>query len=193
MKVLVTGADGFSYRVTTTNGSDPILWKTSSTVGKHLGWFMDLYNTANNNTSHYGERQVSDSIVRGGKAIFTTLIPNASACAFGGDGWLMELDAATGGQPAFAIFDINTNGVFGGLGDFVSVPQSAGGGTAAPSGRKNPGIGIVPMPAILSRAGGEKEFKYMSGSSGTIDVVAENPGERTDFARETWQQHGVLE
>jgi len=49
------------------------------------------------------------------------------------------------------------------------------------------------MPAILSRAGGEKEFKYMSGSSGTVDVVAENPGAQADFLRESWQQHGVLE
>jgi len=188
----VTGADGLSYRVTSTNGTDPIVWKTSNTVGQHLGWFMDLYNTDNNNTSNYGERQVSDSIIRGGKVIFTTLIPDPNACAFGGGGWLMELDAESGGRPSYALFDVNKNGVFD-VNDYVAAAPSGGSGKVPPSGRKNPGVGIVPMPAILSRAGGEKEFKYMSGSSGTIDVVAENPGERTDFARETWQQHGVLE
>jgi type IV pilus assembly protein PilY1 len=189
----VTGADGLSYRVTSTNGSDPIQWKMSNTVGKHLGWFMDLYNTENNNTSTFGERQVSDSIVRGGKVIFTTLVPNANACAFGGDGWLMDLIAATGSQPSYAVFDISKNGVFNLGEDYVNVPSGAGGGTAAPSGRKKPGIGIVPMPAILSRAGGDREFKYMAGSSGSIDVVVENPGAHDDFARESWQQHGVLE
>ena len=184
----VTGADGLSYRVTTDNLID---WKVSSTQGQHLGWFMDLLNTQSNNPNNYGERQVSDSIVRGGKAIFTTLIPDADACAFGGGGWLMELDAASGGHPKYAVFDINKNGVFD-LGDFVAVTSQSG-STVAPSGRRNPAVGIVPMPAILSRAGGEKEFKYMSGSSGTVDVVAENPGAQADFLRESWQQHGVLE
>jgi type IV pilus assembly protein PilY1 len=105
----------------------------------------------------------------------------------------MELEATTGAQPPAAVFDINKNGTFD-VNDYVAFTTSSG--TTAdvpPSGRQNPGVGIVPMPAILSRAAGEREYKYMSGSSGTIDVVAENPGERTDFARDSWQQHGVLE
>jgi len=32
------------------------------------------------------------------------------------------------------------------------------------------------MPAILARESGGKEFKYMSGSSGNIEMVRENPG-----------------
>jgi hypothetical protein len=44
------------------------------------------------------------------------------------------------------------------------------------------------MPAILSRPGGTKEYKYMAGSTGGVDVVVENPGDRSDFARQSWQQ-----
>jgi type IV pilus assembly protein PilY1 len=179
--------EGVAYRVTTDN---PIEWKTDD-GGKHYGWFIDLFNTEGGNTANFGERQASDSLVRQSKVIFTTLIPSADVCDFGGSGWLMELDVANGGRPSFAIFDVNRDGVFN-VEDYVLAADAGDGkpGDVPPTGRKS-AVGIVPTPAILSRAGGDKEYKYLPGSSGAIDDggIVENPGERTDFARQTWQQH----
>lgn len=45
-------------------------WKTKR------GFYMDLPTT--------GERQVSDPVLRGGRLIFTTLIPNTDPCSYGG-------------------------------------------------------------------------------------------------------------
>ncbi|MCF6231169.1 MAG: hypothetical protein L3J62_10375, partial [Gammaproteobacteria bacterium] len=59
-----------------------------------------------------GEMQVTESVLRDGRIIFTTLIPNDQMCSFGGSGWLMELDAANGGRLDWAVFDLNNDGIF---------------------------------------------------------------------------------
>ncbi len=59
-----------------------------------------------------GERQVSTPILRGGKIIFTTVIPSGDECSAGGDSWLMELDALSGSRLASPPFDLNRDGVF---------------------------------------------------------------------------------
>ena len=40
-----------------------------------------------------GERVIANPLLRNGRVIFTTLIPDQDPCGFGGDSWLMELDA----------------------------------------------------------------------------------------------------
>ncbi|MCF6230793.1 MAG: hypothetical protein L3J62_08395, partial [Gammaproteobacteria bacterium] len=78
-----------------------------------------------------GEMQVTESVLRDGRIIFTTLIPNDQMCSFGGSGWLMELDAANGGRLDWAVFDLNNDGIFTAY-DWVensSLPPSSGGGS----------------------------------------------------------------
>ena len=65
---------------------------TSNTIdwaSKH-GWYMDLPTS--------GERVAVDPIMRDGRIVFTTLIPDSSPVHAGGTGWLMELDFKNGGQ-----------------------------------------------------------------------------------------------
>ncbi|RKZ83848.1 MAG: pilus assembly protein PilY, partial [Gammaproteobacteria bacterium] len=99
----------FSYdlRVSTENA---MVWYDGSTGDR--GWYMDLINTEGGNTNNYGERQVSNSIVRNGRIIFTTLLPSDDPCDFGGSGWLMELDLYTGARLQFSPFDLNDDGSF---------------------------------------------------------------------------------
>jgi type IV pilus assembly protein PilY1 len=171
----------YDYRVTS---NAPITWGSK---GKK-GWYLDLVNTEDGGTANFGERQVSDAILRGGRIIFTTLVPESDdPCNFGGTGWLMELDAASGGRLEGEIFDVNGDGVFT-MADVVDYLGTSGDKSddVLPSGRRSK-EGIIPMPAILARQAGGKEFKYLSGSTGNIEVVSENPG-LGDFGRQSWQQ-----
>jgi type IV pilus assembly protein PilY1 len=166
------------YRVTTDNS---VNWDSKK------GWYINLKVGSQSNR---GERVVSDAVVRGSRVIFTTLLPAPDACSFGGDGWLMELAAATGGRPDQSPFDVNRDGTFT-LGDTVVVTDPQGAKSeAAPSGRKSQ-VGIVPTPAIVARPGGGKEYKYLSGSrssGGTnIEVVVES-AEAAGTGRNSWLQ-----
>ncbi len=86
-------ADGRNYRTTSANSVD---WATQR------GWYMDM--------PAAGERIVSMPAIYGNRLIFTTLIPNNAVCSSGGSGWLMELDAATGGKLSGPTFDVNHDG-----------------------------------------------------------------------------------
>ncbi|ADE14081.1 fimbrial assembly protein [Nitrosococcus halophilus Nc 4] len=160
----------FEFRVTTGNTID---WST------HKGWYMDLVNTENNNTNNYGEKQVSDSLLRNGRIIFTTLIPSDELCDFGGTGWLMELDATNGGHLSFAPFDLNHDGIFDNA-DYINVGDTNGDSNDdyAPPGGKKSKVGIIPTPGVISGPGTNprQEFKYTSGSTGNIEVTRENAG-----------------
>ena len=72
---------GSDFRISTSN---MINWD------EHHGWYIDLVNTENGNTDNLGERQVSESIIRHDRVIFTTLLPSKDPCDFGGSSWLME-------------------------------------------------------------------------------------------------------
>jgi len=86
-----TTVNGVDYRVLTNH---VLTWYNGNGLpgsGTSLGWYMDLYNTDAGNTDNYGERAVSNPIVRGDRLIFTTLIPSDDPCDYGGTGWLMEI------------------------------------------------------------------------------------------------------
>ena len=77
---------------------------SSSTVDYNTkrGWYLTLPTS--------GERSITDSIIKGSKVIFTTLIPSSAVCSFGGTSWLMELDYLNGSQLTTPIFDTNKDG-----------------------------------------------------------------------------------
>ena len=110
------------------------------------GWYMDLLSP--NAPNFRGEMQVSDSVLRNGRIIFTTLIPDPDPCSAGGTSWLMEMDALTGGRLDDSPLDNNRDGEFtdGGLRDVtidgvvVRVPVSG----------MQSEVGIAQKPGILS-------------------------------------------
>jgi type IV pilus assembly protein PilY1 len=147
------------------------------------GWYLDLVKVEEGKplSEHFnGEMQVSDSILRNGRIIFTTLIPNKDPCGFGGTSWLMELDALSGGRLDYSPFDLNNDTQFTNA-DYGT--QKSGSKTAV-SGRQSE-VGITPRPGILS--GNESEFKYTPGTSGNMQVIRENPG-AGDVGRQSWRQ-----
>jgi type IV pilus assembly protein PilY1 len=176
---------GSEYRIVSSN---ELTWRSLSkkTTG-YRGWYLDLVDP--DDGKNHGERQVSDSVLRNNRVIFTTVLPAEDPCQFGGSSWLMELDARTGGAPPYPVFDVDGDGAFelglvGGStqGDALAV----NGKEYSPAGVKSQ-AGILPTPAILAREGGGKEFKYFSTSKGQVEVVSENPGAE-DFGRQSWIQ-----
>jgi len=170
---------GYELRVTTQNTID---WNSQK------GWYIDLINTGGGNTANYGERQVSNAIVRNGRIIFTTLLPSVDPCDFGGSGWLMELDVPSGARLAFSPFDLDGNGLFSST-DYVNAGDLDGDGNDdyVPVSGKKSKVGIISSPSISNAAGGEQEFKYTSGSTGTIEMTVENPGP-SFHGRQSWRQ-----
>lgn len=146
----------------------------------HKGWYLDL----SVNGIQDGERVISDPIYRQGKIIFTTIIPNSDPCEYGGTSWLMELDALEGARLNYTPFDTNDDGLFN-ASDLISYTDGGGNtSTEVASGMKST-VGLVSTPVILNA--GDKEYKYMPGSSGNVQTVSENPGVNVT-GRQSWRQ-----
>lgn len=156
------------------------------------GWYIDLIGPSASN--NFGERQVSNSIIRNGKVIFTTLLPSDDPCDFGGSGWLMELDLVSGARLEYSPFDINDDSSFD-RADYICIANcdlDADGNPdperkEVPASGKKSEVGIISTPSIVNEAGGLREFKYTSGSSGNIEVTIENPGPGF-VGRQSWRQ-----
>lgn len=73
------------------------------------GWHLDLDTSS-------GERVVSRASFPSGFPVkrvrFSTLIPDNNDCGGGRDGYLMDVDLATGGKTDNAVFDLNRDGKF---------------------------------------------------------------------------------
>ena len=145
------------------------------------GWYLDLVSPT---LGYQGERVVSNPILRNGRIIFTTLIPDSDPCGFGGTSWLMELDALSGGRLTTTPFDLNRDGKFDG-GDLVEVTLADGTKVVLPVGGIQSTVGITPEPGIL--ASPTAEYKYSPGTSGNISVTVENPGVNS-YGRQSWRQ-----
>jgi type IV pilus assembly protein PilY1 len=140
----------------------------------HLGWKLDLIPDnveGSSNASNFGERQVSNAIIRDGRVIFTTLVPSSVECEFGGTSFLMELDFRTGGALEFPAFDLNNDGEYDG--DDTDA-----------SGRASD-VGIMPTVSIL--ADGAQDVAFGSGASGDIDVIQLSVGVES-YGRQSWRQ-----
>lgn len=143
------------------------------------GWYLNLVYPSG--TTGDGERVTSSATLRGGKIIFATSVPSGDACAYGGNSWLMEVDAMSGGRLEGSVFDVNNDGVindddFAEWGDDGENQGSVGG-----KGFEE----LIRNPGIIS--GGEVEYKYTSGSSGNIGVTLEDAGTAAT-GRQSWRQ-----
>ena len=159
-----TDDTGFTLRDVSDNH---INWST------HMGWKLDLMPqniSGSPNTNNFGERQVSNSIIRNGRIIFTTLSPSQSECDFGGTSFLMQLDFRDGSVLTEPAFDLN------GDGEYDARDTHA-------SGRASD-VGIMPTVSILSD--GAQDIAFGSGASGDIDVIQINVGSDS-YGRQSWR------
>ncbi len=151
--VWVTAADP-------TNGQRPDL---SGTVANHAGFFMDL---------DPGERVISDVILRGGVLLAVGFLPNSDPCGPGGNSMFMEINAFTGGRLEGGVLDITDDRRVDPA-DVIRVDFDGDGvlEEVYPSGLEFGGN--LQPPAILRLGDGGMERKYLSSSSGTIEVITE--------------------
>ena len=151
-----------------TEGENPNPGSADGSETVHAGWYLDLPDT--------GERVVSNVLIRDGKLIAVTYVPEQSVCGTGGYSWLHEGNACTGGRLNKAQFDIDGNGVIN-EGDLITVQVGTDGDgnpiydDLAPTEIKNWDKGRLQPPTILRL--GEEEIKYLSSSTGRIETVRE--------------------
>lgn len=139
---------GVNYRVASAN---------SVSYPSKRGWYIDLPTSK--------ERVVSAPLLRHGRVIFTSMIPSADACLFGGSSWLIEVDATTGANLGYSVFDLNDDNLFN-TADYIT-----SGGTQVPVSGVQYTTGIVKTPAVVSA--GEIEYKITSSTSSEINVKSE--------------------
>ncbi len=127
--------------------------------------------------------QVTNPVLRNGRVIFTTLIPDSDICAYGGRSWLMDMDALGGSRLAYSPFDLNRDSEYNAT-DYVELD----GVKVAVTGRG--ADSILTQPAFLSGTLGDYAYTSSSGSNtddSTIGVEGSNsgPGGR---GRQSWRQ-----
>lgn len=178
---LLTQTIEFEGTATTKDGSTTsskirVVSNNGTNSPPDYGWHLRLLPPTNTAT---GERVVSQPVLRNGRIIFATIIPSNNICGFGGSSFLMELDAINGGRIADPTLDTNNDGKVDYL-DVVSIN-----GNYLPIS----GIGtdeMIKTPGIIGA--GELEYKYTSGSSGSIGVVTESAGAQGEAGRQSWRQ-----
>jgi type IV pilus assembly protein PilY1 len=142
----------------------------------HRGWYLDFVPPS----GHQGEMQVSDPVLRNGRIIFTTLIPDTDICSYGGRSWLMDMDALTGSRLPYSPFDLNRDRAFND-GDYAALVVD---GTRFPV----TGIGsdsIIARPAII--AGETADFAFAPDTGGGMTSPRVNPGP-SGTGRQSWRQ-----
>ncbi|MET3602323.1 type IV pilus assembly protein PilY1 [Sphaerotilus sulfidivorans] len=174
-----TGGDGRTYRFSTYavgrpstlfNG-DNQLTEAAFRTGKK-GWRLDLPAS--------GERIVTEVLIRAGKVIVSTLIPSSDPCAYGGDGWVMELDAITGNRADSPALDTNGDNRVD-----AADRLTLSGQLAHVSGVR---VGGIPSaPSIVRASDRALDDKIVNTSSGTTVRIRES-GITATSGRASWEQ-----
>jgi len=154
---------------------------SSNTVSSpKRGWYLDLVPPSK---TLQGERVLSVPLLRFGRVIFNTSIPSADPCVLGGTGWLMELDAATGGNLTYSALDMNNDGLFN-EGDYITYVDDKGKTVKSPVAGKASGSMSLNQPTVITA--GAKEYKFNSDIKKGISVTTEKSG--TSNPRSSWRQ-----
>lgn len=172
------GTEDFNYELRVTTNQE-IDWSL------HQGWYINL--SVAGMSSNRGERVFYAPVLRKGHIIFTTLSPNESACSYGGDSWIMELNAYSGARLDESPFDLNKDEEIDKK-DEISVVGLNKPGEATEtsvSGMKS-SVGITATPTVFNMENTTNETKVISGSNG-IDSFIEN-GRNLQDGRKTWRQ-----
>lgn len=140
---------GSSYRLTSQNQID---WD------EHDGWFINL--------PIDGERLISRPLLRGLNVLFATNIPSVEPCRFGGDSWLMAVDAVSAGSPNNS-FDLTEDSKIN-VDDKVTIGSGDSEKKVAVSGKQFIGSRIS-HPVTLHSNSLKLDHTYTGGSDGRID------------------------
>lgn len=124
------------------------------------GWYMDLV-LASATPTYEGERVVTDPVLRNGRVLFTTLIPDEDPCAYGGRSWLMEMNEMTGARLDYSPFDFNNDRSFNTT-DYITVTVGTTTSTIPASGFSRDAI--MSRPAVI--AGQYGDYAIMTDTSG---------------------------
>lgn len=143
------------------------------------GWYMDMIVGG----VLKGERIISNVIYLDKKLIFSTIIPTTDPCDFGGESWLMVLDAFTGSRLDNPALDSNDNGTVG-ADDLIAYVESGNTINIAASGLKSH-VGLISTPAIAHIS--DSAIAYMAGTSGEIQKTVLDLG-ITRAGRQSWRQ-----
>ncbi len=130
--------------------------KNTVDYSSKYGWYMDLLPLSG---VAAGERVVSKPLLKHDRVIFISIIPSDDPCIPGGNSWLMEMDASTGGATSISSFDFNNDDKFD---DKDKLPSN---NTA--SGVKSK-VGMVKEPVWLDKEGTGTAIKEMSGTTSNI-------------------------
>jgi len=168
--------------------TDPDRWQRlkvdykKSGTGDRYGWYLDLPDR--------GERVVTDARYRSGLVFFNTLVPSdPRPCATGGTGWMMSVDALTGGSPIAPAFDFDGNGEIDVEGD-TEIIGTEGGKKKRRLGfagkKYNSKSGIPTGVSII----GDNRYTSGSGTDDASEVVPEalQPGGDAPTGRMSWDQ-----
>lgn len=180
------------------NWAEPV---NAGDPAQHLGWYINLQ--PQGSSTNNGERQVARPLLRNKNVIFTTLAPSQTACDFGGDSWIMEVNQNNGGATSVPVFDLNKDRAFD-TADYMQLPSSSyvqqsdgtlvltqtdysnsSTSTSIASGLKST-VGITPTPAVFAGPDVGSEVKVLSGSTG-LDTVIENAS-MGPSGRQNWRQ-----
>ena len=115
------------------------------------GWYLDLIPPPY--SDNHGERIASKFVLYGNHLIFSTLLPSDGFCQGGGSGWLMSLNAGTGGRFGESPFDINADGQFTNA-DFANWTDAAGASVSTASSGVKSKKGIPAIPLLIGHGGG---------------------------------------
>jgi type IV pilus assembly protein PilY1 len=159
----------------------PIRVTSDKPLVAQSGWYLDLLSP----NGYNGERQVSNTSIRGSRVIFTTLIPNTDPCGYGGNSWLMELDALDGSRLDMAPFDLDGRPGFN-TGDMATVVIDGVSVTVPVSGLQ-PNVGIAPEAGFVFGEGATQEFIYSPGTEGDIAMTVGSTDPRAR-GRQSWRQ-----
>ena len=162
----MTDADG-KPRLTRVTSDNSINWQTQR------GFFLDL--------PAPGEKQVSNSVLRSGRIIFSTLIPNDQPCNFGGTSFLFALDVGGGTPPNRPFFDVNEDRLFNDQ-DMATVN-----GQLVPfSALHYDGVITTPtfIPPVL---GSPSDLALTSGADGVLKTALTNRSHEPS-GRQAWRK-----
>jgi len=184
------------------NDNDGFTDETGENIG-NIGWYFDLpYNADSDGVDNdndgtideadeaalLGERVIKDVLIRDGRLIVISFIPEDSPCTGGGSSIVHELDACDGSRLDEALFDINNDGLINDddLIDIGLVDENGDTILVAPSGKQYKGILHSPVIVGDPDKENDRELKIFSSSAGTTEVMWEKK-EKTGLYY--WQEH----
>jgi len=142
----VTDTD-FFVRTTSQNAID---WSTN------LGWHLDLRYSEISGEQIVGEQIVTAPVLREGRVIINTMLPDGDPCDPDLDGWLMIVDAASGAMSDKSPLDLNSDGDFQTEGSLTGIR----------------GFGNPLAPSAIATAGSEDVIVQQSANNATIGTIS---------------------